>query len=134
MTPITKEYKGTKQFTCHNVNCKKKVKKYYSQVKNKRNVYCSRECYNRRKLDFESYMKRDVQFHLQKSSIRSKTYKSNLLELLERYLFFLPECKNTNERDLLLSEVDKLRQRIAHKEKDLKIIKFKTMTIESCIN
>ena len=134
MKTIIKEYKGTKQFTCHNVNCRKKVNKYYCQVKNKRNVYCSRECYNSRKLDFESYIKRDLQFHLQKSSIRSKTYKSDLLEILERYLFFLHECKNSRERDLLLSEVDKLRERIARKEKELKIIKFKTMTIESCIN
>ena len=97
-------------------------------------MYCSRECYNSRKLDFESYIKRDLKFHLQKSSVRSKTYKSDLLEMLERYLFFLPECKNSHQRNTLLNEVDKLRERIAHKEKELKIIKFKTMTIESCIN
>ncbi|MEO0166760.1 MAG: hypothetical protein ABIL39_11560, partial [candidate division WOR-3 bacterium] len=68
------------------------------------------------------------------SSVRSKTYKSDLLEMLERYLFFLPECKNSHQRNSILNEVDKLRERIAHKEKELKIIKFKTMTIESCIN
>lgn len=115
-------YKGAKMIPCR--NCGKKVKRYYANIKAQKAVYCSRHCTYNRNSD------KVVQLKIEKT-IRSKTHKKNLLELIDKYLQFLPLCKTSRQRESLIKEVEKLRDRVSKKEKQMQIIDFKVMTVES---